>query len=106
MFHALVSRRRRWFAVAAVLTAVVAASLVSWSMVPVQAATGGAARRPIMGWSSWSFYRGPGTEAQILAQATAMHTSLEKHGYVYINLDAGWSDHVDRYGRDTWDPTL
>jgi hypothetical protein len=106
MVHALVSRRRRWFAVAAVLIAVVAASLVPWSMVPVHAASGGAAPRPIMGWSSWSFYRGPGDQAKILAQATAMKNNLRSHGYTYINLDAGWTDHFDKYGRDVWDSSL
>ena len=62
--------------------------------------------RPIMGWSSWSFYRGPGTQAQILARAVAIHANLQSHGYVYVNLDAGWSDHVDKYGRDVWDASL
>jgi hypothetical protein len=34
-----------------------------------------------------------------------MRTNLESHGYRYINIDAGWSDHVDGFGRDQWNPT-
>jgi alpha-galactosidase len=88
------------------LLAAAVAALAVLTCQPAAAAPGGAATKPIMGWSSWSFLRGPGNEASILAQAAAMHTNLESHGYRYINLDAGWSDHVDAYGRDTWDTSL
>jgi alpha-galactosidase len=97
--------RRRWLAVAAAAVAA-ATGLAGWSTVPVHAAADGAAVRPVMGWSSWSFYRGPATEAKILAQAAVMRGRLQQHGYVYLNIDAGWSDHVDQYGRDRWDPSL
>jgi hypothetical protein len=55
---------------------------------------------PPMGWSSWSSLREDFTASTIEAEATAMHDTLEKYGYEYVNIDAGWSDHVDAYGRD------
>src|SRR5690349_3877172 len=64
---------------------------------PVVAAT------PPMGWSSWSALRESYDEAKIKAEALAMHDTLQAHGYQYINIDAGRSDHLDAYGRDTWD---
>src|SRR5436305_6529863 len=107
MAHPLHSRRRRWLAAVAVAVAVaVVAGLTGLQLQSANAAVGGVAVRPIMGWSSWSFYRGPGTQASILAQAQAMKAKLHSHGYTYINLDAGWSDHVDQYGRDVWDSSL
>ncbi|MBY8879937.1 NEW3 domain-containing protein [Actinacidiphila acidipaludis] len=62
---------------------------------------------PPMGWSSWSALREGGslTEDGIKAQARVMHDKLQRYGYRYINIDAGWSDHLDAYGRDTWDTT-
>ena len=61
--------------------------------------------RPPMGWSSWSSFHGGISESLIEAQATAMHNTLQKYGYRYVNIDAGWSDHVDQYGRDAWNAT-
>ena len=58
---------------------------------------------PPMGWSSWSSLRESFDESTIEAEAAAMHNTLEKYGYEYVNIDAGWSDHVDAYGRDAWD---
>src|SRR2546421_1697889 len=109
MHHHLSPRRTHWLIVlAGIVTMVVAvvAGFTGSGLRPASAATDRAAARPIMGWSSWSFYRGPGNQAQILAQAAAMHANLQSHGYVYVNLDAGWSDHVDNYGRDVWDRSL
>ncbi len=63
------------------------------------------AARPPMGWSSWSSLRGNISEAAIEAQADAMHRYLQPYGYRYVNVDAGWSDHLDGYGRDAWDST-
>jgi alpha-galactosidase len=61
---------------------------------------------PPMGWSSWSLIRSKPTERNIEAQGLAMHTSgLEAHGYRYVNIDAGWSDHLDAYGRWAWNTT-
>ena len=58
-----------------------------------------------MGWSSWSSLRGSISEAAIEAQADVMHSKLQRYGYQYVNVDAGWSDHLDGYGRDAWDTT-
>jgi hypothetical protein len=79
------------------------------------AADGGTARPPAhrtaltppMGWSSWSALREGGSLTQdgIKAQARVMHDKLQRYGYRYINIDAGWSDHLDGYGRDAWDTT-
>jgi alpha-galactosidase len=62
-------------------------------------------QRPPMGWSSWSSFHGGISESLIEAQAMAMHTTLQKYGYEYVNIDAGWSNAVDAYGRDAWDTT-
>jgi hypothetical protein len=67
----------------------------------------GLERRPVLGWSSWSFLRKDPTAAKIEAQARALKDSgLEKLGYNYINLDDFWyqcpgsqGPNVDRYGR-------
>jgi alpha-galactosidase len=63
------------------------------------------ALRPPMGWSSWSSLHGNVSESVIEAQALAMHQRLQTHGYRYVNVDSGWSDHLDRYGRAAWDTT-
>lgn len=60
--------------------------------------------KPYMGWSSYSMqvYSGNGkwiTADQIMAQSDAMHDKLQDFGYEYINVDAGWNDGVDAYGR-------
>ena len=62
------------------------------------------ATRPYMGWSSYSMqvYSGNGkwiTAAQLIKQSDAMHAKLQKYGYNYINVDAGWNDGVDANGR-------
>jgi len=67
----------------------------------------GLERRPVLGWSSWSFLRKEPTAAKIEAQARALQNSgLEKLGYNYVNLDDFWyqcpgsqGPNVDPYGR-------
>ncbi|HET6743680.1 MAG TPA: X2-like carbohydrate binding domain-containing protein [Kribbella sp.] len=60
-----------------------------------------------MGWSSYSMqvYNPNGgswiTADQLIAQSDAMHAKLQKFGYNYINIDAGWNDGIDAYGRPT-----
>ncbi|GAB2553419.1 X2-like carbohydrate binding domain-containing protein [Kribbella endophytica] len=72
---------------------------------PLTGPAGEAARTPYMGWSSYSMQvyeptaGGWITAAQIKAQSDAMHTKLQPFGYKYINIDAGWNDGVDGYGR-------
>ncbi|GIH19719.1 glycoside hydrolase family 27 protein [Rugosimonospora africana] len=98
--------RRRLTSVAAL-----AALCVTLTAVAAQPAQAGRAPHPIvaarppMGWSSWSSLRGNISEAAIEAQADVMHRQLQRYGYQYVNVDAGWSDHLDGYGRDAWDAT-
>jgi alpha-galactosidase len=96
-----VPRPRRWLVLLAAASAasVMAVAGPRHAMPQASAATDGAATKPIMGWSSWSFYREGATQATILAQADAMHASLEKYGYTYLNIDSGWDNHYDAYGR-------
>src|ERR1700760_4352072 len=47
--------------------------------------------KPVLGWSSWSFYRNTTDAAALEAQARALRNSpLYKLGYRYINLDDFW----------------
>jgi hypothetical protein len=67
--------------------------------------------RPYMGWSSYSMqvYSGNGkwiTGDQLIKQSDAMHAKLQKYGYNYINVDAGWNDGVDANGRPKPSTTL
>ncbi len=68
---------------------------------------GDKAARPYMGWSSYSMqvYNPNGgswiTADQLIAQSDAMHAKLQPYGYEYINIDAGWNDGIDEYGRPT-----
>lgn len=41
------------------------------------------------------------TADQLIAQSDAMHAKLQKFGYNYLNIDAGWNDGIDAYGRPT-----
>lgn len=75
------------------------------------------AQTPLMGWSSWSLestnYPGVNptggaswlTEAHFLQQADALSSKLKAYGYDYANLDAGWSNGFDQYGRPIANPT-
>jgi len=69
------------------------------------ASDNGLAEKPYMGWSSWSFFRSKPTEARIKAEADAMAAKLKIFGYTYINIDSGWSDGFDEYGRAKADPS-
>jgi alpha-galactosidase len=67
--------------------------------------------RPYMGWSSYSMqvYSGNGkwiTADQLVKQSDAMHAKLQKYGYDYLNVDAGWNDGVDANGRPKPSATL
>jgi len=62
---------------------------------------------PVLGWSSWSFFRDTSDAAIDEAAARAMkHSGLARLGYRYINQDDFWyqcpgrrGPDVDRYGR-------
>ena len=67
----------------------------------------GLERKPVLGWSSWSYIRLDPTTAKVEAQARALKDSgLQKLGYEYINIDDFWyqcpgpqGPNVDEYGR-------
>ena len=92
---------------AAPLAGVAALPATATAAAPTAAAPGGWGDllEPAMGWSSWSSFHGGISEALIESQAAAMHTTLQRYGYQYVNIDAGWSDHVNQNGRDAWDTT-
>ncbi|MBB5889427.1 RICIN domain-containing protein [Kutzneria kofuensis] len=79
----------------------------SGGLAPTQ--SNGVAATPQLGWSSWSFVRNNPTEADIEAQARAMHDSgLVAHGYTYLNIDDFYylnpATTVDSGGRWAIDP--
>src|SRR5215472_11543261 len=55
---------------------------------------------PPMGWTSWSSLHQNISESIIEAQAKSLHDNLQAFGYRYINVDAGWSNGTDAFGRD------
>ncbi len=63
------------------------------------------ADHPFMGWSSWSLYRNHPTEGEIRIQADALGAKFKASGYTYVNIDAGWSEGVDEFGRPKPDLT-
>src|SRR5580693_10217464 len=77
-----------------IVTAAPAASaaLVAATAAPVGAsAANGVGLTPVLGWSSWSFFRHDPTAANIEAQALAMKKSgLAEAGFSYVNLDDSW----------------
>src|SRR3984957_4938646 len=68
------------------------------------AADNGLGGAPYMGWSSWSCFYKAFTEADIRAEGDVLDNRLKKSGFVYVNVDAGWTDHCDEFGRSQPDP--
>lgn len=109
---------KRWVAVLAALV------LVPLTAPSVAAAPGAlseptdapVAAKPYMGWSSWSLQatnypgvnpNGPASwlnETNVLRQADVMAAKLKRHGYTYVNVDAGWHRGFDEYARPVVDP--
>lgn len=97
----------------ALLIALVLGSAFVGGLQSAQAENNGLERKPVLGWSSWSFLREKPTAAKIEAQAHALQQSgLQKMGYEYINLDDFWyqcpgkqGPNVDAYGRWVTDPS-
>jgi hypothetical protein len=92
--------------------AILALSLAGFASLSGRAAENGLGRKPYLGWSSWSLeatkYPGYGgfewlTADRIKRQSDAMAARLQKHGYVYVNVDSGWRGGWDEYGRPTPD---
>jgi len=62
--------------------------------------------RPVLGWSSWSSFRGNASAAKDEAQARAMVSSgLAKLGYRYINQDDGWYECPGGLGSPAGNPS-
>jgi alpha-galactosidase len=84
----------------------VAAGL-AWCL-PAAAQVNGLGRTPYRGYSTFSqqtIASNVMNEQNILAQSDAMRSSgLGAHGFQYINLDAGWNDGEDGYGRPLFNP--
>lgn len=55
---------------------------------------------PPIGWTSWSSLHQNISESIIEAQAKSLHDNLEAFGYRNVNVDAGWSNGTDAFGRD------
>lgn len=92
---------------AALMIGLVAGGTFAIGVQTARAENNGLERKPVLGWSSWSFLRKGPTAAKIEAQARALQASgLQKIGYEYINLDDMWyqcpgsqGPNVDSYGR-------
>lgn len=62
--------------------------------------------QPVLGWSSWSSFRGNASAAKDEAQARAMVSSgLARLGYRYINQDDGWYECPGGLGSPASNPT-
>ena len=97
---------------AALVAAFLVLGVLATGVQSARAEKNGIDRKPVLGWSSWSFIREQPTAAKVKAQAHAMQSSgLQKLGYEYINLDDFWyqcpgsqGPNVDSYGRWVTDP--
>lgn len=66
-----------------------------------RAENNGLERKPVLGWSSWSFLRKHPSAAKLEAQARALKESgLQKLGYHYVNLDDFWYPCPGKQGPD------
>ena len=83
--------------------AIAAAAAVLAYCLPAAAQVNGLGSVPYRGWSTFSqqtIASNVMNEQNILAQSQALRSSgLTGHGFQYINLDAGWNDGEDGYGR-------
>lgn len=83
--------------------AVLGAALVGTTTTTAHAQDNGLGQKPLMGWSSWSFFHFYPTEQTIEQEAGVVAAKLASHGYQYVNLDDYWyqdpSKIVDGFGR-------
>jgi hypothetical protein len=102
------TRLRAAFAALAAVLAVTAMCLVHAHPAAAEASPPpGTTTTPVLGWSSWSFFRRTTDASVVRAEAQAMQTSgLENAGFRYVNLDDFWyqckgpqGPNVDQYGR-------
>ena len=93
---------------------VLAAILGGWGPGAAPAGLGaenGLGERPYLGWTSWSlsattrpgYGKGWLSAAHVKEQADALATRLGRHGYTYVNVDAGWRGGWDEHGRPVAD---
>jgi hypothetical protein len=79
-------------------------------VVGAAAQSSGVADRPYLGWSSFSEQTISNnflTQANIQAQSDALLSSgLQRHGFTYINIDAGWQGAFDSNGRPSPNSSL
>jgi hypothetical protein len=84
-----------------------AAAVLAYCL-PAAAQVNGLGRVPYRGWSTFSqqtIASNVMNEQNMLAQSDAMRSSgLAAHGFQYINLDAGWNNGEDGYGRPVFNP--
>jgi hypothetical protein len=97
-------------------TSTTSAASTAVSAASTSSSSSAIAKTPPMGWSSWSLestnYPGVNptggaswlTEAHVLQQADAEAKELKAYGYNYVNIDAGWSNGFDQYGRPIANP--
>jgi hypothetical protein len=57
------------------------------------------AAKPLMGWSTWSTFEEGVSETIVEGVADAVASELLSSGYEYINIDDGWYNGFDTYGR-------
>ena len=106
-------REFRQILTAALVAAFLILGVLAAGVQNARAEKNGVDRKPVLGWSSWSFIREQPTAAKLKAQAHAMQNSgLQQLGYEYINLDDFWyqcpgsqGPNVDPYGRWVTDPS-
>ncbi len=93
---------------AVAVAAAVAATVSCATTTPVtRTYDNGVGQKPLLGWSSWSFFRNRPSAAGDEAAAKALVTSgLAELGYLYVNQDDFWYEcpgsqgpTVDKYGR-------
>src|SRR5581483_8053419 len=83
---------KKYYQVITVLSLLVASRLTS----PIQAAEPVAVTPP-MGWNSYDAWGTSITEAETLANASAMKAKLRAHGWSYLVIDARWYDSVSSF---------
>lgn len=108
-------------ALTAAVTAAVPGAQAETTRPPAAPTATAVAAKPYMGWTSWTMQSSkyPGlnpkgdysylSEANVIKQTDAMAAKLKKHGYEYVNIDAGWwmdwswKSQFDEYGRQKAD---
>ena len=81
------------------LTFAVAAMLVTPAALAQDAASGGVAATPPMGWNSWNHFACKVSDAVVRQAADAIASNgMKAAGYVYVNIDDCWQGQRDASG--------